>query len=331
MERKTFRPELPYIFPDGIVEVEDEKHYYETYQGDNNTILAEDEYTLDKAPIDRIIEVTGTVDDQSYTFSAEDDYYLSDDKTKLVWRDDAEDRPDAGTRFAVTYRAESLISRFLDTVELELGLADEKIVDSIEPKFIGYKDDNRDEPYATGEELDRIGKLFGDIGKRRGRKDSQYRIYLETVVESFTSRGTVQDIKDAISLATDVPNEDITVEEDFENNEYRVIVVPQTPVTGSLLEDVAQLADPSGVEFVSTIFTIEPEEIGIDDTITVRQQSEAIVSDQISINDNTSVTINDAETTDSVRVDDTIETPSVRSVGWNTNSWGDLYWTVEHN
>lgn len=240
--------ELPDIFPLDEVIVDDEQHIYRVFEGDFGP-LPEEEYTLDKAPIKEIREVTGTIDGVESEFEKGTDYELSADSERILWLNG--DRPDPGTTFYVTYRTESIISRYVESGEEELDTIQHVIEDAIEAKFLSS---------AEGIELDRIGSLFGPvIGKRRGRTDEQYRIYLESVVQSFISRGTVDGIKLAISAATDVPVADITIDEDFENNEYEVIVIPNTPVDVALLEEIAQIADPSGIQQILTRFPVFDE------------------------------------------------------------------------
>jgi hypothetical protein len=72
---------------------------------------------------------------------------------------------------------------------------------------------------ATGSELDKIGKLFGDIGKRRGRDDEDYKTYLKNIVQSFRGRGTVPDIKFAVDNALFTGETDVNIIEYF--GEYR--------------------------------------------------------------------------------------------------------------
>jgi hypothetical protein len=68
---------------------------------------------------------------------------------------------------------------------------------------------------ASGSELDQIGKLFGDIGKRRGRDDDDYKIYLKTVVQSFRGRGTIPDMKFAVDNALFTGVTDVNIKEYF--------------------------------------------------------------------------------------------------------------------
>lgn len=253
-----FRPELPEIFPQGGIKVTEEPHKYRTYEGGSfEPIIEEREYTLDKAPIDEIVKIEGVASGKTITFEKGTDYTLSAEGEEVVWKDDPATRPDAGSTFYVTYRCDSILSRYIDSAEEEFHTVDHKIEETINSKFIDK---------AEGQDLDELGKIFGVLGKRRGRDDLQYRIYLKSVVQSFISRGTVQGIKLAVSAATDIPIRDITINEDFEENEYEVEVIPNNPVSGNIIEEVAEIADPSGVELLLTRFAPEPEEIVIDDS-----------------------------------------------------------------
>lgn len=123
------------------------------------------------------------------------------------------DNPDAGTVFYVDYYADSIISRFIDSHEQEIEKVEADTDHVIQSHFV-------DE--AEGQELDELGKLFGELGKRRGRTDSQYRIYLKSIVQSFAGRGTLSGIKFAVASGIDVTEDDIQIFEDFENNEYEI-------------------------------------------------------------------------------------------------------------
>lgn len=191
----------------------------------------------------------------------------------LQWQQDANNLPKAGSIFYVTYRADSIISRYLDAHEDQLDKVDEALERAINNKFVDS---------ADGESLDELGKLFGPtIGKRRGRTDEQYRIYLKSAVQSFVSRGTVNGIKLAISAATDVPIDDIEINEDFENVEYEVLVQAATPVTVELLEEVAEVADPSGVNQIRTRFLTDPDDTVIDDFASFTEGLQAKDSAQV--------------------------------------------------
>jgi len=252
--------ELPDIFPQSNVNVEEEPHIFDVKEGSLED-LKKLEYTLNKAPIYGIKRVTGTRQGSEYTFEKGVDYELSNDANRLIWLEN--NLPDDNTEFYVTYQSESIISRYISSSEKELEISEEHINEVIDSKFVST---------AEGDELDELGKLFGPtIGQRRGRNDEEYRVYLRSVVQSFTSRGTKTGIKLAISAATDIPIEDIEIIEDFRNNEYSIGILPQTPVAGTLLEDVAEIADPSGIKQLSTRYRPEPDETVVDDNYSITE------------------------------------------------------------
>lgn len=100
-----------------------------------------------------------------------------------------------------------------------------KYIESHEEVFDFLEDDvnkvilSRQVDEAIGKDLDRIGKLFGEIGKRRGRNDAEYRTYLKSVVNGFRARGTVPDIKFALDNALFEGETDVEIEEIY--GEYK--------------------------------------------------------------------------------------------------------------
>ena len=356
---QNYTPELPEIFPQDDITVEEEQHQYQTYEGKSGSVLEKTDYVLDKAPIGEIIKVTGVIDGETDTFDessytlADDvrnkkdsfvfsdeveeyilDYDIDDGSTEVVdefgnsyiydvdytvvetnsfkrgtllWLDDgnspnpdesftvsyentfedsvirwdpSETTPAAGSYFYVTYRADkSLINRYTESGTEQFARIEDKLDDIVQAKFIDQ---------AEGDELNKLGDIFGVLGKRRGRNDTQYRIYLKSIVQSFISRGTVNGIKLAISAATDVPLEDITVNEDFEENEYEVQIIAATPITGSLLESVAQIADPSGVALNLTRFKLPADETVINDFVSFTEGQQ--ISEDFFVDDSSSFT-----------------------------------------
>jgi len=333
---RTPSVELPNFFPQQNLSVEREPHRFEVFSTDSEP-EPQLEYRLDKAPIDEITRVTGIYQASTIEFTKGEDYELSNDNEKIVWND-TNRTPVAGTTFYVTYVSDSILKRYLQASNDEIAVTQEAVVDSINRKFINT---------ATGDDLDRIGALFGDvIGARRARDDADYRAYLKSVVQSFISRGTVSGIKLAISAATNVPIEDITIREDFENNQYEVVVIPQTPVTGTTIEEIAEISDPSGVEQVVTRFTPEADTVGVDDAAEFVPSFD-VGTDSAFVDDTTanqgtptfeSVASNDAlvidgntfQSTDEVAGNDTADaTPA--SVGWETATWDESNWAIENN
>lgn len=336
------RPQLPDLFPDEKVVVESEQHQYETNPGSGGSVIEQKEYILNKAPIDNIIRVSGiNREGSNVTFNAGIDYELSDDDERLVWKQSAEQLPEPESYFYVTYRADSIIKRYLDSNERELDSVDEQLTAVINGKFI-------DE--ASNGDLDEIGKLFGNpIGKRQGRDDEAYAAYLKSVVQSFVSRGTPNGIKLSVSAATGLNVEDITIEEDFVNNEYAVLIEPTTSVRGDIIEQVAEIADPSGVELLLTRFSTPPDEMSADDVMTIADEAastsdsmaaadsfphsggtsplnpiDATTSDTTSASDATNLNPVDGDVSDTASTDDTVVVETT-SVAWGAD-WDDMKW-----
>jgi len=245
-------------------------------------------------------------EEETFTIS----YDVTFSNSLIEWQQSGNNLPRENSVFYVTYTADSVISRYLSANEERLDQVNDALTKVIDEKFVDS---------ASGESLDRIGRLFGQlIGKRRGRTDEQYRIYLKSVVQSFISRGTVTGIKLAISAATDVPIEDITIDEDFSANGYEVRVVPNTPVVGSLIEEVAEIADPSGVEQLATTFALDPEEVELNDN--VKTTTGTRLDESISSDDLLSIDPNKLTVSEQLSSDDTIAlNPNVTTVSEDTS------------
>lgn len=329
-----YEVDLPEIFPLKDVRVENEQHFYQVLPGGSK-----DEYTLDKAPIEQLQSVVGTVNESSgFEFTKGVDYELSADAERLVWL--SGERPDAGSYFAVTYRAESVIGRYAESSDEQFANIEDELISITQEKFLGTLESGQSEEdfeNAQGQKLDEIGKLFGPIiGDRRERSDTQYRIYLKSVVQSFISRGTKQGIKLAVSAATDVPIEDITINENFQNSEYGVVVQPNTPVRGSVIEEIAEIADPSGVDQVRTRFTIDIDVVGVSDQIlpvgqTIDVSADTVTSDDAFVDDARFIDRNKETSADAAASDDTFVGTTETFVHWDSNDWNDLEWAIEHN
>lgn len=309
--------EIPDIFPLGQIVVENETHSYNTNEDEDGNLLEVTEYDLDKGPAKRVEEVIGIVDSDVVVFEKGKDYEVSADKERIVFLDGGR-RPDVGSDFQVTYRADSVISRYLSAHDEEYRDLEAEIAKLEERRLL----DN-----ATGDQLDRIGELFGALGQRFGRDDQEYRFFLKSVLQSFVSRGTRDDIKTAISAATDVPKEDIIIRENFEKNEYGVDILAATPVTGSVIEEVTEIADPSGVKLARTRFRLPPDEIGVTDS-TSNRSGENIVSDEAGVTDGVSIPSSTTAADSMVVTDDTKSGQT--AVAWDESEWNTMYWATEH-
>lgn len=102
---------------------------------------------------------------------------------------------------------------------------------------------------AEGDDLDRVGRLFGPLGSRGTRDRGEYRTYLSNLINSFNARGTLSGLRFAIAAAASTEPENIIINEDFVNNEYEIsIVQTDSEFLSGAINDLAELADPSAVE-----------------------------------------------------------------------------------
>lgn len=150
----------------------------------------------------------------------------------------------------------SVLTRYVNAHEAEVRKFDAKL---------SYTILSRQVDHASGDDLDRIGAKFGELGKRRGRNDDEYRSYLKGIVQSFRGRGTKPGMKFAISSAVGTDTDNIVIDEDFQNNSYDVrITDTDVGFLSSVVNTVAELADPSGVELANPpIIQLEGADIRI--------------------------------------------------------------------
>lgn len=119
----------------------------------------------------------------------------------------------------------------------------------------------------TGD-LDRIGALFGELGRRRGRDDDEYVDYLKSIVGSFSGRGTVPGIKQAVASSLGTDTDDISVSEDFDANSYQIIFDDWPDHRTGTITTVAELADPSGIDHQLTEYNFSESDLEATDEIT---------------------------------------------------------------
>lgn len=101
---------------------------------------------------------------------------------------------------------------------------------------------------AQGADLNRIGEQFGRIGKRQGRGDEQYRSFLLSIVPSFQGRGTPSGLSFAVGAGVQARADEIEIVEHFDDLEYSLVIHDWIAHEPSTVEDLADLADPSGVK-----------------------------------------------------------------------------------
>jgi len=280
---------LSSIFPDGPLNVVEEEHTFKVFETTTGP-QPQLSYILDKAPISDLRDVAGVSDGVNVFFTENVDYSLSADRTQIIWDEDGDILPDAGTTFTVSYTSLSILSRYIAPAEEELTRVQDNIKDGLGSKYV-------DE--ATGSDLDELGKIFGDeIGARRGRDDEAYRTYLKSVVQSFVSRGTKSGIRVAIAAAAGIDVSDIEVNDGFGSLEYDVVVNPQTPISGTAIEEIAELADASGVKLRFIRYAPEraKEDVQTQDSPEIREGFTA--SDEISSFDALDINPNVAQAAD---------------------------------
>lgn len=177
---------------------------------------------------------------------------------------------------------DSVFRRYVESHEEALDEVDESIDSAITAHQVNQ---------ASGVQLDRIGALFGELGRRRGRTDNEYRQYLRSVVRSFNGRGSVGGLKFAIAAAIGGESENVIIREDFENLEYSIeITGVDTSFLTSAINDLAELADPSAVKLAETILILDSENIVIDETgTTVTNTQNGLGSQTLTLDGNSTL------------------------------------------
>lgn len=185
---------------------------------------------------------------------------------------------------------------------------------------------------ATGGELDEIGKQYGVIGKRAGRSDAAYRIYLKGLVETFSYNGTVPGIKAAISSGLGIEDTDVEVYEhfnddpvnDYEYLEYTITLNEWPEHDGSTVETLAELSDASMSRLRKTTYPIDGEDMGSDDAVTI-QQGENILED-MAADDAVVVDGNKTTVADEMASDDGVVVDEVTTATWGSVEWDYFEW-----
>lgn len=256
----TIRDFLPSPIPTGEIETT-ESFRLEKVQVTEDSVDYKKEYELSKAPVIEVRSVTGIVNGSETRLEKGEDYTVNSSQSiEFI----SSSYPDIGTEFDVTYLSESLISRYIDSVEDEtddvvsnigLGEGDDDVDGIVGAKYISTADDK---------DLERIGELFGDLGKRAGRETERYRQYLQSIAKVYTGTGRKSNIAEATSVV--VSDEDTTVSPDtidfieyFDDQEFSIIINNFSDHRVDLLYDVIDLADPSGVRLRSPLYQVNRE------------------------------------------------------------------------
>jgi len=237
-----------------------------------------DVYQLPKGPVLEVHSVTVG----STTFVEGADYSLattSEGYYKEIDWSLGGDSPNDGEDFTLDQTFKTIINRYSASHDEEFESFGNKVDDTISVHEI----DN-----ASGEDLDRVGAMFGELGKRRSRGDQDYRIYLKSVVQSFSGRGSLQGLKFAIASAIGTDSSNIEIVERFDQLEYDVqIFNVETPFISSAINDLAEIADPSVVEFGEAVIVFDAGGIILDGgDSTVVEESVGLGGDTLTLDGN---------------------------------------------
>lgn len=279
---------FPQLVPEGVIDVDGEQHVFEVLRENTNSSSTKYTYLLDKAPVVEVEEVTGTVNGRSAVFEQGTDYAVIDDdndgQIDTIDFDVGGDQPDDNTTFTVQYRARPVIERYAEGHEDETSNYEQLTADAVSSIHIDEAD--------TVAELERIGAIFGELGKRRGRGREEYRAFLKTIVQSFNGRGTKPGIKFAIAAGVGTDTENITIIEDFVEVGYEIRVDNvDTAFVSSVINEMADLADPSGVELLSPpVIILDGEDVIADESgATVVSTSVGLGGDTLTLDGNSTL------------------------------------------
>ena len=164
-------------------------------------------------------------------------------------------------------------------------------------------------PTRRNPDFDRISEIFGDLGRRRGRSDREYRRFLNSLVPVLSGRGQVPTLKEAVAISLGMDVEEIGVDENFEELKFEIILSEDwEPHQGSAIESLVDRAKPSGVEHVTTRYELPTKETTSMVDVTTAEAA---------------VTV-DATSTSTSTIDTTIQDV----LFWDTNSaWDDGNWS----
>lgn len=237
MDTTKILNELPdYVPKDEIVVTEE--YEFVTENGSPKTT-----YELNKAPFEFIDTVEAFVDGGWVEIEAGSGVTgvstRGGQRPDSVKFTDSSTYPKVGSTFTVSYLAESILSRYIGAYDDDADNTEAIIQDIKTGQFVNQ---------AVGEELDRIGSWFGEIGDRNNRTDEPYRAFLRSLVRAFNGTGTKSDIKVAVASAIDKSPSDVIVKEDFENTAITVYFPAKNADIAGAVVDMIQLAKASGVE-----------------------------------------------------------------------------------
>lgn len=134
---------------------------------------------------------------------------------------------------------DSVLRRYLDAHDEEL--------EEFETDLNAVSDSNKVD-LAFNEDIEHVGAIFGQIGRRRGRNDTNYKNYLQSIVESFSGRGTKPGIKFAIAGGLNTESENIEIIEHFDTLENSLVIKDWNAHRNETVVTLFNLAKPSVVQ-----------------------------------------------------------------------------------
>lgn len=229
-------------------------------------------YQLKEGPVTTVFTVT----DENNTYVEGDDYQLLTNNngqiTDIDWGIGG-NSPNPDTIFYVDQQYQSILYRYLDAHDMqieELEADIDRIIDSHSVET------------ATERDLERVGALFGELGRRSGRSDEEYRTLLKSIVNSFSGRGSRGGLKFAIAAAIGTTPDNVNIVEDFENLRYTIVIENvDSSFLSSAINDLAELADPSGVELEDAVITTEGN------TLTITRSMSTVTSESVGLGGDT--------------------------------------------
>jgi len=277
---------FPDIVPRGTIAIESEAHTFRVLTDEQGNDSPKTIYTLRKAPISRVDDVVAQIGGASKSLTKGTDYQVVDDdgdgEDDAIEFSNSSAYPDDDSTFFVDYVAESVVSRYADAHDADLDDVSDRVDTSIESRQVDG---------ASGDDLDRIGALFGKLGKRRGRNDQDYRQFLTSIVQSFRGRGTKQGMKFAIAAGIGTDPSNVTITEDYQNVGYEISLSDvNTDFVTAVVEDMAQLADPSGVELLTPpLIVVEGGAVDVVPTETTTSSTSGLGSNTLTLDGSSSL------------------------------------------
>lgn len=230
----------------------------------------------------------------------------------------------------------SVLKRFIQAFQDDVDDLGTRLEDAKTNRFIDQ---------ASGDDLERIGAAFGPLGRRAGREDDEYRAYLKSIVQVFKYRGTIPGLREAIAAGiginsgidednNEIINGDLDIYEHFNDNpsnkeeylEYTVRIYDWPAHRGSVVENLAELADASVSRHRKTRYIIPDEQFGSSDSTSITTGfagADSMGSDeQAFVNRNTN-TITDASGSDD-QITTSVGNPE--ELTWDQSTWDFDEW-----